>query len=186
MGSLQDALLESGLLDKKKSGRDKTTAAESPTSGRKRKSRRQSGKSQDKPENPDLVRAYAARLEAERAEKKREHQAKAADQETRRRRNLKLDELVRGRVLNDGAAEIPRYFEHLGRVRRVLCTPQQRQGINSGALGIVSLRGRYLIVEPDVLEAYRAVAPDLVPDLSGREPAGEEGDYPPVPDELAW
>jgi uncharacterized protein YaiL (DUF2058 family) len=69
----------------------------------------------------------------------------------------------------------------------VLCTPEQRTAINRGELGIVGLRGRYLIVERDVAERYRAVADDLVPDLTGREPEAEDaGDWPEVPDDLTW
>ena len=135
----------------------------------------------------DLERAYAARIRAEKAEKEREKQARVADQEARRKRNLELDRLVEGKALNVADAELPRYFEHIGRIRRVLCTPEQREKINGGELGVVSLRGGYLIVEPEVLEAYKAIAPDLVPDLAGKEPdAPEDDDYPPVPDDVTW
>ncbi|MFN2333909.1 MAG: DUF2058 family protein [Wenzhouxiangellaceae bacterium] len=140
----------------------------------------------------DLERAYAARRKAEQAEKERVKQARVADQAARRERNLKLDQIMAGNVLNVEVAEIPRYFEHLGRIRRVLCTSGQREAINSGKLGIVNLRGRYLIVEPSVLEQYRKIAADLVPDLSPAEPEGGAGDqsgsddYPPVPDDLTW
>jgi len=213
MGALQDALLNSGLAEErrepsKRKGRDAPSGS--------RPARRQSGgpsrpdgaprgavakpgsakpgtKQAPRAARPitDLERAYAARRKAEQAEKERVKQARVADQAARRERNLKLDRIVEGGVLNVEDAEIPRYFEHLGRIRRVLCTSGQREAINSGKLGIVNLRGRYLIVEPDVLERYRQVAGDLIPDLSPTEPesdaAGESGgDYPPVPDDLTW
>ncbi|MGK7294343.1 MAG: DUF2058 family protein [Candidatus Wenzhouxiangella sp. M2_3B_020] len=204
MGSLQDALLETGLAkeDQKRRQNAKSTGA-----GPERKKRRHSGKKDrgagkradsGRPKRAgnrgaagsgpsDLERAWAARRKAEKAEKEREKQARVADQEARRKRNLELDGLVEGRVLNVDEADLPRYFEHLGRIRRVLCTPEQRAAINRGELGVVSLRGRYLIVAMDVLERYRALADDLVPDLSGAEPEAEdEGDYPPVPDDLTW
>ncbi|MEM7054981.1 MAG: DUF2058 family protein, partial [Pseudomonadota bacterium] len=125
---------------------------------------------------------------AEKAEKERVKQARIADQEARRQRNLKLDKVVEGKALNREDAEIPRYFEHLGRIRRVLCTQEQRDAINQGELGLVNLRGRYLIVELAVLAEYRAVAEDLVPDLTGAEPQdeSESDDYPPVPDDITW
>lgn len=136
----------------------------------------------------DLEQAWRARRKAEKDEAERVKQARVADQEARRKRNLELDAIVEGKAVNVDEAELPRYFEHLGRIRRVLCTPQQRDAINSGALGIVNLRGRYLIVEPEVLNRYKALAEDLVPDLSGTEPEGAEhdNDYPPVPDDLTW
>ncbi len=200
MGSLQEALFKSGLVDeeksrqarrspgkpgKKKAGSGKGSSAgkgaggEKPRMARKKKTGRKG--------SGDLASAYAARKRAEEAEKERKKQARVADQEKRRKRNLELDKLVEGRILNDEQAEIPRYFEHLGKIRRVMVTPQQRQAINEGQLGVVGLRGRYLVVDPETYAAYKEKAGDLVPDLSGKEPEGDDGgDYPPVPDDLAW
>ena len=211
MGSLQDALLKSGLAEERPKSAPKPTSSSSPKRDARRhadgsgKSRRpqtaRTGKGGKPAGGPgprkaapdgaraksDLERAWAARKRAEAAEKERAKQARVADQEARRKRNLELDSIVEGRALNDESGELPRYFEHLGRIRRVLCTDEQRRRINAAELGIVNLRGRYLIVELEVLERYRALAPDLVPDLSGKEPEGEpEGDYPPVPDDITW
>ena len=202
MGSLQDALLKTGLAneDQARKKRPSTKKNAKPGGGKPGRGkpprggtpgRRASGAgssagtSRNKPQS-DLERAYAARKRAEKAEKEREKQARVADQEQRRKRNLELDALVEGKALNIEDAELPRYFEHIGRIRRVLCTAEQREQINSGALGVVSLRGRYLIVDPEVLAAYRALAPDLVPDLTGREPDAPDDDYPPVPDDVTW
>ncbi len=204
MGSLQEALLKTGLAE----DRPKQEAPPKPHNPRKpqqmrpgparqqrqppKKLRKVPGKSgttagTDREKKSDLERAWAARKRAEAAEKERSKQARVADQEARRKRNLELDRIVEGKALNLEEAELPRYFEHLGRIRRVLCTPEQRQQLNAGGLGVVNLRGRYLIVENSTLEAYRALAPDLVPDLSGTEPEAEtSGDYPPVPDDITW
>lgn len=192
MGSLQDALLNTGLAEERQKP-DKKGAG--PASrGRKQAPRNQqhnkkTGKrSTGKPQASDLERAWRARRQAEKEEAERVKKARVADQEARRKRNLELDAIVEGKAVNVDEAELPRYFEHLGRIRRVLCTPEQREAINSGALGIVNLRGRYLIVEPEVLSRYKSLAEDLVPDLGGAEPEGEEDDtdYPPVPDDLTW
>lgn len=210
MGSLQDALLKSGLANEDQkplkggkqggkprgagnkprgSGKRPRDSGNKPRAGGRdgQSGRRTGSASSGHPARSDLERAWAARRRAEKAEKEREKQARVADQEARRKRNLELDGIVAGRVLNIESADLPRYFEHIGRIRRVLCTPEQRDAINRGDLGVVALRGRYLIVEPDVLERYRALAPDLVPDLSGREPEAEQdGDWPEVPDDLTW
>jgi len=217
MGSLQDALLKSGLADEKKhsearSGTARPGARNSKSRGKpsgkrpdgrkprpgasdgarrgnKRRPKQSAGSGGGKTAGgSDLERAYAARRRAELAEKERVKQARVADQEARRKRNLELDKIVEGRILNVDDAELPRYFEHLGRIRRVLCTPEQRTAINAGELGIVNLRGRYLIVAPETLAEYRDRAEDLVPDLSGKEPDGDElnDDYPPVPDDITW
>ena len=209
MGSLQDALLKSGLASQEKIDKQKLEQArkrkkgakttdqrhpgkKSPPSGGRKRSGQQPSKASKKasarPQKSDLERAWIARRKAEQAEKERVKQARVADQEARRQRNLKLDKIVEGQALNVDEAEIPRYFMHLGRIRRVLCTPDQRQALNEAKLGLVNLRGRYLIVELDVLEQYRQVAEDLVPDLTGAEPEdeSESGDYPPVPDDITW
>jgi len=205
MGSLQDALLKSGLADerqepagrrndsRRKQGKAPPKGTSKPQSSRRRHRQDDKGsgaQNAGRPSGPsDLERAWIARRKAEKAEKERAKQARVADQEARRKRNLELDGIVQGGVLNDDGAELPRYFEHLGRVRRVMCTPEQRAAINAGELGVVNLRGRYLIVAPDILRRYQELAPDLVPDLGGAEPGSdgsEPDDYPPVPDDLTW
>ena len=196
MGSLQDALLKSGLADEEKLKKARKPKPSSKPSARKKtgsasRSHHAGKKPSDakpKPKKTDLERAWIARQKAEKAEKERVKQARVADQEARRQRNLKLDKIVEGKVLNVEEAEIPRYFEHLGRIRRVLCTQEQRDSLNQGELGLVNLRGRYLIVEPAVLAEYQALAEDLVPDLTGAEPQdqSESDDYPPVPDDITW
>lgn len=193
MGSLQDALLKTGLAEERRKPEKKGSGA--VPGGKKKAPRNQQGKKKPgrrpdvgKSQASDLERAWRARRKAEKEEAERIKQARVADQEARRKRNLELDAIVEGRALNVDEGELPRYFEHLGRIRRVLCTPEQRDAINSGELGIVNLRGRYLIVEPEVLARYKALAADLVPDLSGAEPENreDEKDYPPVPDDLTW
>lgn len=208
MGSLQDALLKSGLVDEEKSrqarkpsnrdgqpsGKKKTRSGAADASRQPRrkstgkKGPRKTGRTPGKAGgDSDLAAAYAARKRQELAEKEKAKQARVADQEERRKRNLELDRLVEGKVLNKEEAELPRYFEHIGKIRRVMVTPEQRAAINAGSLGVVNLRGRYLVVDPETLAAYQEKAPDLVPDLGGKEPDAPEGDdYPPVPDDIDW
>lgn len=191
MGSLQDALLKSGLAEDKPRAKGRNRSDKPDLVDRRqsrppvkkktvRKATAHSGKS-------DLERAWAARRQAEKQDKERAKQKRVADQEARRKRNLELDRIIQGQALNDENAGIPRYFKHLGKIRRVMCTPDQRDRINSGGLGVVNLRGGYFIVEPEVAAKWREVAPDLVPDLTGAEPdAVEDDEYPPVPDDLSW
>ncbi|MEM1080908.1 MAG: DUF2058 family protein [Pseudomonadota bacterium] len=201
MGSLQDALLQSGLTSEdqleqarkrkptsSKPRRTGTSGVSKRTSSSKPAGAKHSHPGPKRKPRSDLEKAWQARRKAERDEKEQAKQARVADQEARRQRNLKLDQLVEGKVLNLDDANTPRYFEHLGRIRRVMCSTEQRTQLNNGALGLVNLRGRYLIVDRTVLEAYRALADDLVPDLSAEEPDAEsEGDdYPPVPDDMVW
>lgn len=190
MGSLQDALLKAGLAEDKPraSGKSKARPPQrpGPTAGRKAQDPKRAAGKRRPPSDSDLARAYKARELAEVAEKEQAKQARLAAQEARRKRNLQLDELLQGQTLNRKDAECPRYFEHLGRIRRVLCTPQQREQLNGAELGLVSLRGSYMLVSLETMAAFRAIAPDLVPDLSPKEPEDDGSDYPPVPDDLVW
>ncbi|NEZ05084.1 DUF2058 domain-containing protein [Wenzhouxiangella sp. XN201] len=194
MGTLQDALLKAGLADEKQAEKprrrgkpgagdsgSKKARANGAAGHKKRPARKKTGA------DSDLARAYAARRKAEANEKEAEKQRRVAEQEERRRRNLQLDEIIKGNTLNRKDAEIPRYFEHMGRIRRVLCTPEQREQLNRGEIGVVNLRGSYLLVSLETLEQYRELAPDLVPGLEGREEPEDDGShYPPVPDDLVW
>ncbi len=188
MGSLQDALLKAGLADEKQAQKKPRKSAGAKSSkDRKHKGQRGQGKKKRAPTESDLARAYKARQRAEAREKQAEKDRRVAEQEARRKRNLELDQIIRGHTLNRKEAELPRYFEHMGRIRRVLCTPEQREQLNRGDIGVVNLRGSYLLVSPPILEKYREVAPDLVPDLAGKdEPEDDGSHYPPVPDDLVW
>jgi uncharacterized protein YaiL (DUF2058 family) len=193
MGSLQDALLNAGLAEKK----PRPSSPKKPDSARKadRGGAKGGGKGPKRDvakrrahsaNESDLARAYKAREQAEVAEKERIKKERMAAQEARRKRNLQLDELIRGQTLNRKDADCPRYFEHMGRIRRVLCEPEQRDRLNAGEIGLVSLRGSYLLVGLETLQAFRTIAPDLVPDLTPKEPEDDGSDYPPVPDDLVW
>jgi uncharacterized protein YaiL (DUF2058 family) len=188
MGSLQDALLQAGLADEKRNTDTAQRGKVSPKAGRSRsgstaavKKKKAGGK------QSDLARAYQARRRAEAKDKEERKKQRVAAQEARRQRNLELDRIVRSQTLNRKDAETPRYFEHLGRIRRVLCTNEQREQLNRGEIGVVNLRGSYLLVDLDTLARYREVAPDLVPELGGHsEPEDDGSHYPPVPDDLVW
>ncbi|TVQ29858.1 MAG: DUF2058 family protein, partial [Wenzhouxiangella sp.] len=194
MGSLQDALLKAGLADEQQIEKARSKPAR-PVANKKKLATRSADKRKPvrdgkaasgsrKPVNPesDLARAYKARQRAEAQEKEAEKERRVKAQEERRQRNLKLDAMIKGSTLNRKEAELPRYFEHMGRIRRVLCTPEQRDQLNRGEIGVVNLRGSYLLVALDTLEQYREIAPDLVPDLAGRdEPEDDGSHYPPVP-----
>jgi len=197
MGSLQDALLKSGLADEKqakKPRRKHSGAAHSGSVRGKSSGQRSTPHRDQKTKNAankrsatsDLEQAYRAREQAEKQEKEDKKQARIAAQEARRKRNNQLDTLVKGKTLNRKNADMPRYFEHMGRIRRVLCSAEQREQLNNQKIGVVNLRGSYLLLDLVTLDAYQAIAPDLVPDLSPKEPDDDGSHYPQVPDDLIW
>ena len=102
---------------------------------------------------------------------------------------MKLDEIVKDKALNSKEADVRRYFEYGGRIRHLYVTQQQLESLAANELGIVVLRGRYLIVEPTVRDEFKAVAADLVPDLSKDTKVTEaavEATGDDVPDDLRW
>lgn len=192
MGSLQDALLNAGLADEaqaKKPRRNRSGGARSKdkSSGKRATGKRGAGRKAAKQgSSSDLERAYRARAQAEKQEQEEKKRARVRAQEARRKRNQALDALVRSRTLNRKDADVPRYFEHIGRIRRVMCTPEQREQLNRAEIGVVNLRGSYLLIDLETLAAYQEIAPDLVPDLTPREPDDDGSHYPEVPDDLIW
>ena len=179
MSSLRDALRQAGLSEsKKRNKRDKA-----------RRGRDEAKRQPTATADVDLAEAYRARRLAEKQETAQKKQAKLAAQEARRQRNLALEAIVKDQSLNTADADVARFFEYGGRIRRVLCTPEQRNKLNAGELAVVMFRGRALLVTPTIAQQVAAVAADAVPDLASDEPSqvkDEDAGYPPVPDDLIW
>lgn len=138
-----------------------------------------------------LEAAYRARQQLERTEEQQTKQRQQREQEARRQRNLKLDEIVKDQIRNHPDADIRRYFEYGDRIRHLYVTAEQLQQLADGELGIVVLRGRYLLLEAAVMKLFAAEAPDLVPDLTKETVAPEvaeavPSELPDVPDDLRW
>jgi uncharacterized protein YaiL (DUF2058 family) len=116
------------------------------------------------PRDPDklsLAEAYRARAQAEQREQaaaKREREAAAA---AKRARQAAAEALLAGKTLNIPDAEDSRYLEYGRKIRRVYVTPEQNQAITDGELGIVQMKGRFLVVDADVARAIRAAAPEF-------------------------
>lgn len=115
-------------------------------------------------EEIDLAKAYALRAQAERAEA--EALKKAAEEKARQKKERKerLQRLLDGKALNlpPEQAELPRHFEHRGKIRRVYVDETQLQQINQGDLGVVQLEARYLVVTRAIAEEVQALAADMV------------------------
>lgn len=204
MGSLQDQLLKAGLVDK-----DKLAQAEQEkqhrrqqrkqTAGRpgKKKAWKKTGKKAGKKfagkkhqSDSDLAAAYRAKANAEKRDKEHQKQKKVAEQEARRLRNLQLDKIVEDKLLNDDSAEVPRYFNYMGKIRRILVTEEQLKAVNAGELGVAVLRSRPVLLDMDTHAKFKELAPDLIPDMGGEEPSGEDWDEQykgfEVPDDMRW
>lgn len=139
-----------------------------------------------------LEAAYRARQQLERTEEQQTKQRQQREQEARRQRNLKLDEIVKDQIRNHPDADVRRYFEYGGRIRHLYVTAEQLQQLAERELGIVVLRGRYLLLDAAAMQLFTAEAPDLVPDLSKEAEAPEAivddaaAEQVDIPDDLRW
>ena len=172
--SLKDQLLALGLAPKK----PKRKPAKPPRSGAARQ------KSQPADAEISLDQAYKIRVNEERRQKEKALAEKRQKEQQRREVNQKIKALVKQHAIRDPEADCKRNFVFKGRIRSVLATAEQIAEINSGALGVVYLRGNYHLLPSAVIADIASFAADHIPDLKGAEPEGEEEH--PVPDDLIW
>jgi uncharacterized protein YaiL (DUF2058 family) len=172
--SLKDQLLALGLAPKKKQRRP----AKPPRPAAVAKDRK------EEDAEISLDQAYKIRVRQERLEKEKAIAAKREKEQRQRQVNQKINALIQAHAVRDPEADCKRNFIYKGRIRSVLATREQIAEINSGALGVVYLRGNYHLLPAAVITEIRGFAEDHVPDLAGAEPEGED-EYP-VPDDLMW
>jgi uncharacterized protein len=189
VSSLKDALLQAGLKPAPKpveerpppgkgrpQGRDQAKgqgrpnqfnarpASQRPQGSKARPDKQTTERPPRQPKDPNslsLAEAYKARAQAEQREQaaaKREREAAAA---AKRARQAAAEALLEGKALNIADAEDSRYLEYGRKIRRVYVTPEQNQAITDGVLGIVQMKGRFLVVEAEVARAVRAAAPEF-------------------------
>jgi uncharacterized protein YaiL (DUF2058 family) len=141
-------------------------------------------------EEIDLAKAYAIRAQREKDERIAAEQARQEAARARREALAKLDALMDGRGLNVADADIARHFEYGGKIKRVYVTQPQLEALNAGRLGVVQLRGRYVLVEVALLAEVEAVFPAAValkvdPDAPAADDPYADPRYR-VPDDLTW
>jgi uncharacterized protein YaiL (DUF2058 family) len=141
-------------------------------------------------EEIDLARAYALRNKSEREQQQREERERQAEAARRREARQKLHVLLKSSALNAKDAELPRHFEHAGKIRRVYVTADQLRALNSGELAVISAGGGYHLLSRADAEQAEAILPGCV--ALRVEPGSTEGgdDYADprfaVPDDLVW
>jgi uncharacterized protein YaiL (DUF2058 family) len=169
--SLRDALRQAGVLEQfrthaRREGRQAGKGKGGRTGSRPaHASARPEGQTRNDPrqdEEIDLARAYALRAQAEQREREEKARAEREAAERRRRQREQIAALVEGRTLNRGDAEVVRNFEYGGKIRRVYVTEEQLDQVNDGRLGVVQMRGHYLLVERALAEEVRAIDPNAV------------------------
>lgn len=139
-----------------------------------------------------LEKAYQARVAEEKrqiAEKKQQAEQKALEKRDRKHKALTL---LAGNSKNLPQATELRYFTYAGKIRSIYVSAEQRIAINSAALGIVQMDGRFHLVEAAIAEQMGQIAPEFIalfglalePEPS---PGNEYADAKyQVPDDLIW
>ena len=141
-------------------------------------------------EDIDLAKAYAIRAQREKEERIAAEQAKQEEARKRREARARLAELVKGKALNAGDADIARHFPYGGKIKRVYVTAEQLKALNAGELGVLQMDGRYLLVTAELMaQAEQVFAPAVALKVDPDAPAGDDPYADPkyqVPDDLVW
>ncbi|WP_374248205.1 DUF2058 domain-containing protein [Thermomonas sp.] len=161
----------------------------------------QPGRPQSRPQNPphqkkmsrediDLAKAYAIRAQKEKDERIEAERLKQEEARQRREAKAKLEVFLKDKALNAADADHVRHFEYGGKIKRVHVTAEQLKALNAGALGVVQMNGRYLLVDAATLaEAEAIFAQAVALKVDPNAPAEDDPYSDPlyqVPDDLVW
>ena len=141
-------------------------------------------------EDIDLAKAYAIRAQKEKDERIEAERLKQEEARLRREAKAKLEAFLKDKALNAADAEHVRHFEYGGKIKRIHVTAEQLKALNAGALGVLQMNGRYLLVEAAVLDAAQAIFAQAValkvdPDALASDDPYADPQYQ-IPDDLAW
>ena len=141
-------------------------------------------------EDIDLAKAYAIRAQKEKDERIEAERLKQEEARLRREAKAKLEAFLKDKALNAADAEHVRHFEYGGKIKRIHVTAEQLKALNAGALGVLQMNGRYLLVEAAVLDAAQAIFAQAValrvdPDALAPDDPYADPQYR-IPDDLAW
>ena len=141
-------------------------------------------------EEMDLAKAYAIRAQKEKDERIEAERLKQEEARVRREAKARVEELLKGKSLNDPNAEIARHFPYGGKIKRIHVNAEQLKALNSGELGVVQQNGRYLLITAALLTEAESIFPACVAlKVDPDAPAGDDPYADPqyqVPDDLVW
>lgn len=141
-------------------------------------------------EEMDLAKAYAIRAQKEKDERIEAERLKQEEARVRREAKARVEELLKGKSLNDPNAEIARHFPYGGKIKRIHVNAEQLKALNAGELGVVQQNGRYLLVAAALLAEAESIFPPCVAlKVDPDAPAGDDPYSDPqyqVPDDLVW
>ncbi|HET7267097.1 MAG TPA: DUF2058 family protein [Oleiagrimonas sp.] len=179
--SLRDQLLKSGIVQQTRKTRPPLDKKGGKKRGKRRGNAAKPGASQVG--EADLARAWSMRAQAEAGERRRTREKAEAEARARKERLQRLRKVLDGKALNKSDADRVRHFEYGGKIRRVYVDAAQLAALNQGSLGVVQLKGSYVLVAPEVIEEVKTFAANHVALLV--DPTADADDDG-VPDDLIW
>jgi len=141
-------------------------------------------------EDIDLAKAYAIRAQKEKDERIEAERLKQEEARLRREAKARLEAFLKDKALNAADAEHVRHFEYGGKIKRIHVTAEQLKALNAGALGVLQMNGRYLLVEAAVLDEAQAIFAQAValkvdPNALAADDPYADPQYQ-IPDDLTW
>jgi uncharacterized protein YaiL (DUF2058 family) len=184
--SLQDQLLQAGLVSSAK-------AKSAKTEKYKQSQQQRSSKAQAVDEAKEL----ALKAQAEKLEKDRELNRLKQEQEEKKQIAAQIKQLVQQHRIAIDENEIDLYddssayhFTDNNKIKKLFVPPQMRTQIAGGRLAIVKVGQRYEVVAAEIAEKIkeRSAAAVMVLNAPNQETAGTDDPYAAyqIPDDLMW
>jgi len=175
--SLQDQLLEAGLVSKQQTKQVRSS---------KRKHTKQSS---GKGTTGDEARRRAQEAAAEKARRDSELNRRLQEEAKRKAEANELRQLIHQNRVPRGEGDVAYSFLDEGSVKRIYVTAEQQRKLAKGHLAVVRQDTGYELVLPEIAERIRLRSPHLIVLLNeaGDEAEGDDAyaDFK-VPDDLMW
>tara|TARA_R110002073_G_scaffold25924_1_gene85577 strand:- start:743 stop:1279 length:537 start_codon:yes stop_codon:yes gene_type:complete len=178
MASLQDQLLQAGLVDKKK-------AKQLKQENRKQAKGRQKGQVQI-----DETKELARRAQLEKAERDRQlNKAQQAEAEKKAIAAQIVQLITMNRVARDGG-DVAYQFKDGTRIKKIYVTPKIQKDLINGRLAIAKLADDYELLPASAAAKIAQRDPQVIVVLNQYEPVEVDEDDPyadyQIPDDLMW
>ncbi|MDJ0738375.1 MAG: DUF2058 domain-containing protein [Gammaproteobacteria bacterium] len=178
--SLQDQLLQAGLVTKDQVNQAQKSKKRKPPQGKKAKQA-----ARQRPVDPEV-----ARQRAEKAARDRELNQQRDEVRRQREVAAQVRQLVREHRVErrPGDDDVAFNFQNKDKIKRLYVSPALHRQISARKLVIVNDNGSFELVPPPIADKIRARNPSLVIDLPDDDSPADDDPYAAykVPDDLMW
>ncbi len=178
MASLQDQLLQAGIVDEKKA---KQLAKE------KRKAARQQPKGQ---QQVNETREQVAKAAADKAERDRASNRKIQQAAEAKALAAQIRQLIALNRIDRGNGDTAFQFADAGKIKKIYVTPALLEQLSKGQIAVTAFEGAYQLVPAAVANKIAERDASLVLVLNAPSADAVDGDDPyadyQIPDDLMW